>query len=158
VSESVNQYSRSQTVDAPADKVFAFVSEIGNLPKYLPPITSAESAGLEQVKLRGEIPDQGTFEGDGYYRVQPSERRMEWGANLGRDYSRRLWGEPQGDERSEVTVELEFGPRSVDQEIQEEAGSDRNPAQEALAATLESIRRQVEGDGGKVAPPPPPPA
>ncbi len=152
-----NEYQRSQTIDASAGDVFAFVSQIGNLPKYLPPIKSAESTGPEQIKLQGEIPNQGTFEGDGYFRVYEDERRMEWGANVGRDYSGQLQVTEQGANSSEVTVMLQFGPRSVDQEVQEQAGDDRNPAQEALAATLESIRRQVEGEGGKVMPPPPPP-
>jgi len=152
-----NEYQRSQTIDAAADEVFTFVSKIGNLPKYLPPITSAESTGEEQIKLHGEIPNQGTFEGDGYFRVYPDDRRMEWGANVGRDYSGQLQVTEQGPSSSEVTVALQFGPRSVDQEMQDQAGDDRNPAQEALGATLESIRRQVEGEGGKVMPPPPPP-
>lgn len=151
-----NEYERSQTVDASADQVFAFVSKIGNLPKYLPPIKSAQSTGQDQIKLQGEIPNQGTFEGDGYFRVHQDQRRMEWGANVGRDYSGQLEVTEQGPSSSQVTVMLQFGPRSVDQEIQEQTG-DRNPAQEALAATLESIRRQVEGEGGKVMPPPPPP-
>jgi uncharacterized membrane protein len=152
-----NEYQRSQTIDASAGDVFAFVFQIGNLPKYLPPIKSAESTRPEQIKLQGEIPNQGTFEGDGYFRVYEDERRMEWGANVGRDYSGQLSVTEQGANSSEVTVTLQFGPRSVDQEVQEQAGDDRNPAQEALAATLESIRRQVEGEGGKVMPPPPPP-
>lgn len=154
--QETQRYRRSQTVDVSADDVFAFVSRIDNLPKYLPPITSAEAPGGEQVRLHGEIPNHGTFEGEGYYRVNQAERRMEWGANVGRDYAGQLWVTEQGAERSEVTVELSFGPRSVDLEAQQEAGPDRNPAQEALAATLESIRRQVEGEGGKVMPPAPP--
>ena len=151
-----NEYQRSQTIDASADEVFAFVSKVGNLPKYLPPIKSAESTGKEQIKLHGEIPNQGTFEGDGYFRVYQDEHRMEWGANVGRDYSGQLQVTEQGSDSSEVTVMLQFGPRSVDQEVQDQAGDERNPAQEALGATLESIRRQVEGEGGKVMPPPPP--
>ncbi len=31
------QYERTKVIEAPADEVFAWVTEIGNLPRYLPP-------------------------------------------------------------------------------------------------------------------------
>ncbi len=140
--------------DASADQLFAYVSEIGNLPTYLPPIASAEGVPPDKVRLQGEVPGQGKIDGEGYYHVHRDERRMEWGANVGRDYSGRLTVTDQGQGRSELTVELSFGPRSVQGEVEQESGPDRDPIEERLGATLESIRRQIEGDGGKVAPPP----
>jgi len=59
--------------------------------------------------------------------------------------------------RSEVTVHLSFGPRSAEPEIQEAAPDGRDPLEEGISATLESIRRQIEEGTGKVQPPPPPP-
>jgi len=149
-------YSRSQEFAVPADQVFAFISDVGNLPKYLPPITSAEALPDEQVRLQGEVPHHGKIDGQGYFRVQKERKRMEWGANVGRDYSGSLTVADTGDGRSAMTVELAFGPRSVEPEAQREAGPDRDPLDEGVGATLESIRRQVEGEGGKVVPPPPP--
>lgn len=63
--------------------------------------------------------------------------------------------ETSGEDSSEVTVELTFGPHSVDAEMPEQSGADRSPAEEGIDATLESIRRRIEGEGGKVQPPPP---
>jgi hypothetical protein len=81
---------------------------------------------------------------------------MRWGAETGRDYSGRLTVAEAGDGRSEVTVHLSFGPRSVEGEIQEDsADEDRNPLEESLGATLESIRRQIEEGSGKLPPPSP---
>jgi hypothetical protein len=53
-------------------------------------------------------------------------------------------------------VHLSFGPRSAEPEIQEEAPEGRDPLEEGISATLESIRRQLEEGVGKVEPPPPP--
>ena len=53
-------------------------------------------------------------------------------------------------------MHLSFGERSVEDDIQGSAPEDRDPIHEAMGATLESIRRQIEEGAGKVQPPPPP--
>lgn len=110
VQGTANEYSRSQIVDASADEVFRFVSEIGNLPKYLPPIQHVELLGGDQIRLRGETPSRGEIDGQGYFRAYPEERRMEWGANVGRDYSGSFRVMEQGQSRSEIGVSPTFGP------------------------------------------------
>ncbi len=153
--QQTKQYQRSQTFDVPADRLFAFVSEVGNLPKYMPPVTSAQAIPPDKVRIHVEIPQHGSADGEGYYRVYRDERRMEWGANVGRDYSGRLTVTDQGATRSELTVELSFGPRSAEPQIEQESRPDRDPLEEGIGATLESIRRHVEGEGGKVPTPSP---
>lgn len=154
--QQTREHSQSVTIDASPDQVFAFVSEIGNLPKYLPPITSAEPIPPDKIRLQGEVPNHGKIDGEGYYHVHQDERRMKWGSNVGRDYSGQLTVAGHGEGQSELTVELSFGPRSVEPQIEQESGPERDPLQEAVGATLESIRREIEGEGGKVQPPPPP--
>jgi hypothetical protein len=78
------------------------------------------------------------------------------GAEVSRDYSGWLTV-TEADGGNEVTVDLSFGERSVEGEIQEESGDDRDPLGEAVGAPLGSIRRQVEEGAGKVRPPPSPP-
>ncbi len=77
------------------------------------------------------------------------------GDPTGRDYSGRLTVAESGDSQSEVTVHLSFGTRSVEGEIQEDSAEDRDPLEESLGATLESIRRQIEKGSGKLPPPSP---
>jgi len=154
--QQTRHYSRSQEFAVSADQVFTFISDVGNLPTYLPPITSTEALPDEQVRLQGEVPHHGKIDGQGYVRVQTARKRMEWGANVGRDYSGSLAVTDTGDGHSALTVELAFGPRSVEPEAQRDAGPGRDPLEEGVSATLESIRRQVEGEGGKVIPPSPP--
>ena len=158
----MQEYEQRATVAAPANEVFAWVSDVENLPKYLPPITDAGIAGSaaegspgERVKMLVEIPDRGEFESEGYFDVDAEALTIRWGAETGRDYSGRLTVAEAGDGQSEVTVHLSFGPRSVEGEIQEDSSEDRNPLEESLAATLESIRRQIEEGSGKLPPPSP---
>jgi len=150
------QYERSKVIGVPADDVFAWVARIGNLPKYLPPIKEADKADGpgDRVWMKGEIPDHGEFEGEGYFRVFEEDRHMEWGAEVGRDYSGRLQVADLQDGQSRVTVQLYFGERSVEGEIQEDSAPDRDPLVEGIDATLESIRRQLEEGSGKAEQPP----
>jgi ribosome-associated toxin RatA of RatAB toxin-antitoxin module len=158
----MQDYEQSKAIAASANEVFAWVSDVENLPKYLPPIKDAgiegsasEGSPGERVKMLVEIPDRGEFESEGYFDVDAEARTMRWGAETDRDYSGRLTVAEAGDGQSEVTVHLSFGPRSVEGEIQEDSSDDRNPLEESLEATLESIRRQIEDGSGKLSPPSP---
>ena len=158
------EYQQTQTIGAPARDVFAWLSEVGNLPKYLPPVTdasiegpSAEGAPGQRLRATLEYPNGGSLDSEGYFSVDENARRLEWGAEVQRDYSGWLTVAEADGHRSEVTVHLSFGPRSAEPEIQEEAPEGRDPLEEGISATLESIRRQIEEGTGKVQPPPPPP-
>jgi uncharacterized membrane protein len=158
----MQEYEQSKTVAAPANEVFAWVSDVENLPKYLPPIKDAGIEGEaaagspgEKVKMTVEIPDRGEFESEGYFDVDAEARTMRWGAETDRDYSGLLTVAEAGDGQSAVTVRLSFGARSVEGEIQESSSEDRDPLEESLGATLESIRRQIEEGSGKLPPPSP---
>ena len=114
------EYEQTQSVDAPADEVFAWLSDIDNLPKYLPPIKQASIQGPSEagspgrkLRLLVAIPDQGEFESEGYFDVDEDARRMEWGAEVSRDYSGWLTVSETGAGASEVTVHLSFGERSA---------------------------------------------
>ena len=158
----MQEYEQSKAIAAPANEVFAWVSDVENLPKYLPPIKEAGIEGSaaagspgDRVKMLVEIPNRGEFESEGYFDVDAGARTIRWGAETDRDYSGRLTVAEAGDGQSEVTVHLSFGPRSVEGEIQEDSSEDRNPLEESLEATLESIRRQIEEGSGKLPPPSP---
>ena len=158
----MQEYEQSQTIAAPANEVFAWVSDVENLPRYLPPIKDAgiegpasEGSPGERVKMHVEIPGRREFESEGYFDVDAEARTMRWGAETARDYSGRLTVAEAGDGQCEVTVHLSFGPRSVEGEIQADSSDDRNPLEESLGATLESIRRQIEEGSGKLPPPSP---
>jgi uncharacterized protein YndB with AHSA1/START domain len=158
------EYQQSQTIDAPPEEVFAWLSDVGNLPEYLPPVVasstegpSAEGVPGQRIRATLEYPgeERRTFDAEGYHAVDERERRMEWGAEAGRDYSGWLTVANHGEGGSEVVVHLSFGERSVEPQMQERVPEGRDPLAEGISATLESIRRQIEEGSGKVEAPPP---
>jgi uncharacterized protein YndB with AHSA1/START domain len=159
------EYEQSQTINAPPKEVFAWLSDVENLPKYLPPVVdssvegpSAEGVPGQRIRTTLEYPGEGggTFDAEGYLAVDERERRMEWGAEEGRDYSGWLTVGNHGEGGSEVVVHLSFGERSAGPEIREQSPEGEDPLSEGISATLESIRRQIEEGSGKVEAPPPP--
>ena len=158
------EYEQSQAIDAPPEEVFAWLSDVGNLPAYLPPVVdssvegpSAEGVPGQRIRTTLEYPGGGgTFESEGYLAVNEEERRMEWGAEAGRDYSGWLTVANHGEGASEVVVHLSFGERSAEPDIEERSPEGEHPLAEGISATLESIRRQIEEGSGKLETPPPP--
>jgi uncharacterized protein YndB with AHSA1/START domain len=157
------EYEQSQTIDAPPEEVFAWLSDVGNLPEYLPPwwpprrrVPPPRASPARGSGRRSSTPgeERRTFDAEGYLAVDERERRMEWGAEAGRDYSGWLTVANRGEGNSEVVVHLSFGERSVEPEMQGRVPEGRDPLAEGISATLESIRRQIEEGSGKVEAPP----
>jgi uncharacterized membrane protein len=145
------EYEHSLTVQAPADAVFDFVSDISHLPEYLPTTHHAEPQGGERVRVRGEAGGR-PYDSDGYFRVNKTEHRMEWGSDGENNYSGWLEVEDRG-EMSEVTVHLSFAPRpDLARRMDEQTGDRNQTIQEGLQTALMSIQNLVEGRGGKVEP------
>jgi uncharacterized membrane protein len=159
----MTEYQQTQAIDAPAKEVFVWLSDVSNLPKYLPPVTDASIEGPsvegcpgQRLRATLEYPNGGSFDSEGYFNIDEDAWRLEWGAETQRDYSGWLAVAEAGGNSTEVTVHLSFGPHSAEPEIQEEAPEGRDPLEEGISATLESIRRQIEEGADKVQPPPPP--
>ena len=155
----MQEYEQTKTISAPAGETFAWLSDAGNLPHYLPPVKEVDVEGQpaegrpgKRIRIRVEVPGRYETEAEGYFHVDEGARRMEWGAEMGRDYSGWLSVEEAGADESTVRVHLSFGPRSVEEQAQEESSEERDPMQEGVEATLESIRRQVEESSGKLKP------
>jgi hypothetical protein len=138
-------FQQSLTMQAPPDAVLAFVSDIRNLPRYVPTTKQAEPQGEERVHVEGDA--QGHhYDADGYLRRR--DGGLEWGADEGY-YKGWLKVQPEGD-GSAVTVGISLNghPPGADPD----AAPSEDDINEGLRKGLESIRNQVEGTGGKEEP------
>lgn len=153
----MSEFEHSTTIDASPDEVYAFMSKVENLPKYLPTTHSAQPQEGERVRVQGEAQGH-QYDSDGFFRQDKENHRIEWGADEGY-YSGSLQVEGQGDS-STMTVHLSFsgGPPAGQGEEPGDASSDEAPStdqiQEGLVTALESIKNFVEEgrSGGKVEP------
>ena len=102
-------YEQSIIVDAPADQVFAFVSNLNNLPKFIPALRTGKVSELPATV--GTPLGRAQFRDcpGGYFRVQPTEYIMEWCAEAGQHCTGWLEVE-EFDEGCEVTVHVSFHP------------------------------------------------
>lgn len=141
------EYEERLTMNASPDAVTDFVSDIRNLPRYMPTTKDAQSQGEDRVRVQGEAQGH-KYDSDGYLRRMEDQGRLEWGADEGY-YSGWLQVRPDGD-GSEVTVHISLrgNPPGADPEN----APDPAQVQEGLRKGLESIRNQVEGRGGKQEP------
>ncbi|GHO44370.1 SRPBCC family protein [Ktedonospora formicarum] len=147
----MGEYERSIKIQASRRKVEDFMSDVSNLPKYLPTTKHAEPQHGERVRVEGEAHGH-HYDADGFFRMDKQNNRMEWGSDGEERY--RGWLSAKGDENkgpTEVTVHLSFEPSpKIKRELQESAGSEDQEINESLDHALQSLKNQVEGKGGKV--------
>jgi uncharacterized protein YndB with AHSA1/START domain len=113
---SVKEHSGK--IDAPADEVFQYLSDVRNLPHYFPEMTHAEPEGRDRrhdataVDVEGDV--GGTrHESHGWFKVDPDHRRIEWGSQDTEDYHGWMTVEEQG-KASSLTLNL-TGPHIDDE-------------------------------------------
>ncbi len=135
----MSEFETSSTIHSPADRVFGFVSEPRNLPRYLPTVREAEAEPGERIRLDGEG-QRGHYAADGYFHVLNEQRRMEWGADGASQY--RGWlsveAEPRDRNRCTLTVHLSFDDAAT------HAASGRASRDEREAAIRQQLEEAVE--------------
>jgi uncharacterized membrane protein len=148
---STNEFEQSITVAAPVDDIFDFVSDVKNVPQYLPTVKSAQPQQGERIRTQGQAGER-SYDSDGHFRVDKQAHRLEWGSDGENDYSG--WLEVQGDggAQSQVKVHIHYAPKpEVLQHMVERSPSHsfESAMNEGISKTLESIKRICEGKGGK---------
>ncbi len=148
----MGEYERSITINATRKQIEDFVSDFRNLPKYVPTTHSAQAQPGDRVRVQGETPTGLKYDADGYFRVNESKNRLEWGSDGENQYSG--WLEFKGSNTTapaEVTVHLSATPPpQAKQEMSKVSGSPDATINEGLEKSLQSIKNLLEGQGGKV--------
>ena len=141
-------YEHSLTIEASPETVFEFVSDIKNLPKYLPTIHQAEAQPGGRVRVQGEAAGR-AYDSEGYFRIDAPNHRLEWGSEGENRY--QGWLEIDGVAgECEITVHLTFQPKPNQSSRMDAQTGDRDKTiGDGLISALESIRHLVEGHGGK---------
>jgi uncharacterized membrane protein len=88
-------YEQSIAVAAPPSRLYAYLSDVDNLPEYMPRITQAHAVDDgEAVDVTAKIEPEGeepqTVHGEAWLRVREEGRSLEWGSQGPNDYHGEL--------------------------------------------------------------------
>ena len=122
------QHEHTEHVAAPAEAVYAAISDLSNLPRFVPQMTAARRAAGDRVEIDARY-DGHEQHGEASFRVDDNERRIEWSAPSG--YHGWMKVDPDGD-GSRLTLFLET-----------RHGAERD---HDVSATLDAIRMLVEAE------------
>lgn len=129
----MGDYEQSTTVTAEPDALFAYLSDVNNLPDYFASMRSAEPAEGDAVHTVAEV-DGVEREGEAWFTADDEARSIRWGSQGPNHYSGEL--EVVGaDNGSEVTVRLHT------EHVDDEAITT------GLKETLAHIKQNVEEAG-----------
>ena len=71
------QHEHTEHVAAAPDAVFAAISDVRNLPRFVPQITAARPMDGERVEIDARYEGREQH-GEASFHVDPAERRIEW--------------------------------------------------------------------------------
>lgn len=127
-------FSGTTTVTASEQDLFAFLSDVGNLPRYFARMTSAERRGDgDEIHTTATLLDGTRVEGTAWFTVDDVARHISWGSEGDNDYHGYLDVRPK-DVGSEVEVHIHTARVPQDDE----------GTQEGIDKTLASIKLLVE--------------
>jgi uncharacterized protein YndB with AHSA1/START domain len=122
------QHEHTEHVAAPAEAVYAAISDLSNLPRFVPQMTAARQTAGDRVEIDARY-DGHEQHGEASFRVDDNKRRIEWSAPSG--YHGWMKVDPDGD-GSRLTLFLET-----------RHGAERD---HDISATLDAIRMLVEAE------------
>ena len=128
-------YDGRTTVSAPEDALFAYLSDVSNLPEYFSRMTEAHRTGGEEVHTEARMPSGDTVEGEAWFRVDEGAKHIAWGSEGENDYNGFLDVTAVDGSSSQVQVHI-HSPHVADEQVQ--VGVDQ---------TLATIKEKVEGRG-----------
>lgn len=99
-------FQGTTTVEAADDVLFAFLSDVHNLPTYFARMTSAEPGEGNEVRTTAALPDGSQVEGRAWFEVTDDTRHIAWGAEGKSDYHGYLDVRSVAEDRSEVEVHI----------------------------------------------------
>lgn len=148
---NTTEFEQSITVAAEADGIFDFISDVKNVPQYLPTVKNAQPQQGERIRTQGQVGDR-SYDSDGHFRVDKQARRIEWGSDGENDYSGWLEVQGSGGSQSQVKVHIHYAPKpeTLQRMVENSPNhSFESVMNEGISKTLESIKRICEGSGGK---------
>jgi ribosome-associated toxin RatA of RatAB toxin-antitoxin module len=101
----MGSYRYAGSADLSARRVFDYLADVRNLPRYLPAMTAAEPEGGDRVHVEAQV-DGRTEAGEAWMHVDRERWRIEWGSEGPSDYHGKLQISDEGPERCTIELDL----------------------------------------------------
>lgn len=131
----MSEYQESIGIRSQASEVFRFLSDAGNIPRYLPMVREARMEAGDRIWALAE-PAKQQREVRGYFRADHDTRRVDWAIDGAHGYRGGLEVRESGPASSTLDVRI-----ATDRQ-------DERHVRQALHQVLEAIKRVVEERGG----------
>ena len=133
-------YEQTIAVAVPPARLYEYLSDVDNLPEYMPRITQAHAVDDgEAVDVTARIDPEGeepqTVHGEAWLRVREEGRSLEWGSQGPNDYHGELHVDAADDAGSTLTVRLHTERTEGDQ------------VDSALREVVDQVKTLAERDG-----------
>ncbi len=137
----MGDYEKSTTVNVEPQLLFSYLSDVQNLPRFLPQLTSVVPAGEDRVRVTAHLnpPDgpERDVEGEAWVSVKQEGKTLAWGAPGPNDYRGELDVDP-GDAKgtSHLTVRLHTertAAPSIDSRLEETLVGIKTAAEQSAA-------------------------
>ena len=81
----MNDYHHTETVEAPAARLFDYLADVRNLPSYFSAMTSARPAEGDAVHVVAKVGDN-TEESEAWFHADTDRQHLSWGSEGANDY------------------------------------------------------------------------
>ncbi|AKT50668.1 SRPBCC family protein [Arsenicicoccus sp. oral taxon 190] len=102
-------YESTTTIDVPAAELFAYLSDVDNLPTYFPRVTSAKRTEGDKVTVTARIEHDGEqrdVEGEAWIKVEQADKTLTWGSQGPNNYTGQVDLDPIDDSSCSATVRI----------------------------------------------------
>lgn len=133
------QSTATSRVSASADDLYAYLSEVSNLPEYFPKMKSATAVeGGRAVVTTAVLDDGSEVEGEAWFETNEHGRSIEWGSEGEHGYRGALTVSADGD-ASNVEINIHTTREHADDTLKADL-------QDVLRTIKDIVERQPQGE------------
>lgn len=135
----MSEHERTFTINAPPEEAFRYLSSVSNLPDFVPHLQNVREEEGDHVFGIADWGEGRRAEVSGFFRADEANRRLDWESDGTPGYRGWLKIEPEGRERSRITVHI-----SMPSAAAEVPPGEPGLAGDRIERTFDSVIRAVQ--------------
>lgn len=106
----MTEYTSTVSIDVSAERLWAYLSDVENLPEYLPQMTAANQTGDDTVEVTAQIDPSDSpareVQGEAWFTTESDGKTLTWGSEGPNNYRGQLDIDPRGQNTCDLTVTI----------------------------------------------------